>query len=342
MKLVHAPEHRGHDPRFFLVRGRPALRSAEQPERADMLLAGARRLGLDCVEPADHGHFPRAAVHDPRYLAFLATAWERWQALPDAGPEVVANIHPVGPPGGYPEAIVGQAGLHMADTACPIGPQTWHAACAAANSAAHAAALVMEGERAAYALCRPPGHHAHAAQAAGFCFLNNAAIAAQALRARHARVAIIDVDVHHGNGTQDIFWRRDDVLTVSLHADPAHYYPFFNGYAAERGAGPGEGFNVNLPLPLGTGDEAYMAALEIALDAVRSFAPGALVVALGLDAFAGDPLRGMALDTACFARIGAALARLDLPTVLVQEGGYLAPELGDNLASALGGFLGAA
>jgi acetoin utilization deacetylase AcuC-like enzyme len=341
MKIVHAPAHRDHDPRFFLVRGRPAARSAEQPARADALMAGARRLGLDIVAPEDHGHAMRAAVHDPRYLDFLATAWERWRALPDAGPEIVANVHPVGRAGGYPESVVGQAGLHMADTACPIGPGTWRAACAAADSAAHAALLVRAGERAAYALCRPPGHHAHAAQAAGFCYLNNAAIAAAALRGRHDRVAIVDVDVHHGNGTQEIFWRRGDVLTVSLHADPARYYPFFNGYAAETGEGPGEGRNLNLPLPLGTGDAAYLAALDIALARVRDFAPGALVVALGLDGFAGDPLQGMALTTPGFARIGAALARLGLPTVLVQEGGYLAPELGDNLASALGGFLAA-
>jgi acetoin utilization deacetylase AcuC-like enzyme len=255
---------------------------------------------------------------------------------------VVANVHPTMQPGGYPRAVVGQAGFHMADAACPIGPRTWQAACAAANSAAHAARLVLAGERAAYALCRPPGHHAHAAQAAGFCYLNNAAIAAAALRERHARVAVVDVDVHHGNGTQEIFWRRGDVLTVSLHADPADYYPFFNGYAQETGEGPGAGCNVNVPLPLGTDDDRYLAALADALARVKDFAPGALVVALGLDAFAGDPLRGMALSTPCFARIGAALARLGLPTVLVQEGGYLAPELGDNLASALGGFLSAA
>jgi acetoin utilization deacetylase AcuC-like enzyme len=307
-----------------------------------MLLAAAQRVGLAVVAPEDHGHAARIAVHDPRYLDFLATAWDRWQALPDAGPEVVANVHPTMQPGGYPRAVVGQAGFHMADAACPIGPRTWHAACAAANSAAHAALLVLAGERAAYALCRPPGHHAHSGMAAGFCYLNNSAIAAAALRARHARVAIVDVDVHHGNGTQEIFWRRGDVLTVSLHADPADYYPFFNGYAHETGEGRGTGCNINVPLPLGTGDEHYLAALTGALARVREFGPGALVVALGLDAFAGDPLRGMALSTPCFARIGAALARLGLPTVLVQEGGYLAPELGDNLASALGGFLSAA
>lgn len=324
------------------MRGKPAARSAEQPERADRLLAGARSLSLETIAPPDYGPDARAAVHDVRYLAFLETAWQRWRALPDAGDEVVANVHPVGPVAAYPESIVAQAGMHMADTACPIGEHSWAAACHAANAAAHAAQLVLDGERAAYALCRPPGHHAYADKAGGFCFLNNAAIAAQRLRGRHARVAIVDVDVHHGNGTQGIFWYRADVLTVSLHADPRHYYPFFAGHAQERGAGVGAGFTINVPLPIGTGDDAYLASLETTLARVRDYAPGALVVALGLDGFVGDPLKGMAITTAGFGRIGAALARLGLPTVLVQEGGYLAPELGDNLASALGGFLAAA
>ena len=342
MKAFHDPGHRGHDPRFFLVRGRPAERSAEQPARADLLAQGARAAGLELLAPEDHGAAPRAAIHDARYLDFLENAWTLWRALPDAGPEVVANVHPATTPGGYPASIVGRAGMHMADTACPVGEHTWRAACAAANAAAHAASVVREGERAAYALCRPPGHHAHAGRAAGFCYLNNAAIAAQVLRARHPRVAIVDVDVHHGNGTQDIFWRRGDVLTVSLHADPSSYYPFFNGYAEEAGEGEGAGRNLNVPLPMGTDDEAYMRALELALRRVRGFAPGALVVALGLDAHEDDPLRGMALTTAGFARIGATLARLGLPTVLVQEGGYLSPALAGNLESALRGFLSAA
>jgi acetoin utilization deacetylase AcuC-like enzyme len=342
MKVVYAAGHRDHDPRFFLVRGKPATRSAEQPARADLLLAGVHALGIAPIAPDDHGAGPRAAVHDPRYLDFLEHAWTLWRRLPDAGDEVVANVHPVGAPGGYPESIVGRAGLHMADTACPIGEHSFRAACAAANSAAHAALLVREGERAAYALCRPPGHHAYGDRAGGFCYLNNAAIAAQLLRARHARVAIVDVDVHHGNGTQGIFWRRRDVLTVSLHADPSTYYPFLNGYAAETGEGDGAGFNLNLPLPMGTGDVAYLHALDTALARVRDFAPGAVVVALGLDGFVGDPLKGMAITTDGFARIGAALARLGLPTVLVQEGGYMAPELGANLASALRGFMAAA
>lgn len=339
MKVVYSDRHAAHDPQTFLVRGK-IVRSAEQPERAERLLEGIRKGGHELVAPQDFGPGPRAAVHTPEYLEFLESAWAQWHALPDVSEEVLANVRPMTSYAGYPAGIVGRAGFHLADGACPIGKGTWEAAVWAAHSAVQAACLVADGERAAYALCRPPGHHAYADKAGGFCFLNNTAIAAQWLRRTCARVAILDVDVHHGNGTQDIFWRRSDVLHVSLHADPQHYYPFYVGYAAERGEGDGEGYTLNLPLPLGTGDNAYVDALGLALKRITAFAPEVLVVALGLDAYEGDPLKGLAITTPGFARIGAAIAGLKLPTVLVQEGGYLAPELGDNLASFLAGFQG--
>ena len=179
--------------------------------------------------------------------------------MPDASDEVVANVHPFpGQPCTYPEHIVGLAGYHMGDTACPIGAGTWEAAAWSAHCATHAAQLVLDGERAAYALCRPPGHHAYVDRASGFCYLNNAAIAAQHLRAVHARVAILDLDVHHGNGTQGIFYRRADVLTVSMHADAHNTTPFFVGHAHETGEGDGLGYNINRPLPVGTGDAGYL------------------------------------------------------------------------------------
>lgn len=337
MKVVYSPDHARHDPAFFLVRG-VARKSAEQPGRAEALLAAVRQRGDAVVAPESFGPGPRAAVHSPEYLRFLETAWAEWQALGDSAAEIIPNIHPSHAPASYPRHVVGRAGWHMADTACPIGEQTWAAACAAADSATHGAELLLDGTGEAYALCRPPGHHAYADKAGGFCFLNNAAIAAQRLRRAHERVAILDVDLHHGNGTQGIFWRRADVLTVSIHADPAQFYPFYWGYAHERGEGDGEGYNRNLPLPIGSADAAFLAALEEALATIRTFAPGALVVALGLDAYEGDPLAGLGVTTEGFGRIAAAIAREGLPTLLVQEGGYLAPELGANLASFLGGF----
>lgn len=338
MKAVFSDAHRSHDPQFFLVRGK-VVRTTEQPERADRLMAGLQVGRHDLIAAEGFGGGPRARVHSPDYLAFLAEAWDQWRALPDAGDEMIPNMHPVRQqPGTYPTGIVGRLGWHAADTACAIGPGTFAAACAAADVAVTAAELVLGGEDAAYALCRPPGHHAYRDMAGGFCYLNNSAIAAAHLRLRHERVAILDVDVHHGNGTQGIFYARPDVLTVSIHAEPSRYYPFFWGYAHERGEGPGLGANLNLPLALGTDDAGYMPALDQAAAAIRAFAPGALVVALGLDASEHDPLAGLKVTTAGFRRIGEALARLGLPTVLVQEGGYLSDLLGTNLAAVLEGF----
>jgi acetoin utilization deacetylase AcuC-like enzyme len=201
-----------------------------------------------------------------------------------------------------------------------------------------AADLLIEGAREAYALCRPPGHHAYADMAGGFCYLNNTAIAAQRLRTAHQRVAILDVDVHHGNGTQGIFWQRADVLTVSIHADPSNYYPYFWGHAHESGAAEGAGFNLNLPLPLGAPDAPWLKAGDAAVARIRDFAPGALVVALGLDASESDPLQGLKITGSGFHAMARTIAALGLPTVLVQEGGYLSDELGRNLVHFLGGF----
>ncbi|HJQ59553.1 MAG TPA: histone deacetylase family protein [Vineibacter sp.] len=340
MKVVYSDKHAQHDPSYFLVRGQ-RQKSAEQPARADQLLAAARAGGHTIVPPASSGLAPVLAVHTPDYVDFLQVAQREWQKLDGAGAEVVPGAHPVRHGGTYPRSIVGRAGWHQVDGACPIGPGTWAAALAASEVAVTAAQIVLDEAQAgaarpmAYALCRPPGHHAYADLAGGFCFLNNTAIAAQHLRRQHDRVAILDVDVHHGNGTQGIFWRRNDVLTVSIHADPADYYPYFWGYAHERGEGAGEGCNLNLPLPVGTGDEAWLAAGEQALARIRAFAPTALVVALGLDASEHDPLKGMTITTAGFGRMAALIGTLGLPTVLVQEGGYLGPELGENLAAVL-------
>ncbi len=334
MKVIFDPAQTRHAPRSFLSSGAPA-ENPERPERAGILLDAARRAGLAEVRPPDLGLAPAAAVHTPEYLVFLRTIHERWLRIEGASEEVVPNIHPDRRDGSYPASAVGHAGWHMIDTSAPINAETWGSAIRSAHAAAHAADLVRGGDRAAYALCRPPGHHATADQAAGFCYLNNAAIAAARLG---SRVAILDVDLHHGNGTQAIFYARSDVLTVSLHADPVRFYPFFWGHAVERGVGPGLGYNLNLPLPRGTGDDGFMAALDHARERIKAFAPDALVVALGLDAHESDPFRGLSVTTAGFARIGAAIGQMALPTVLVQEGGYLNAALGDNLVAFLGGF----
>jgi acetoin utilization deacetylase AcuC-like enzyme len=341
VKLVYDARQTRHAPGMFLVNGAPQP-NPEQPERAPVLRAAALAAGLEEVAPADRGRGPLARVHTAEYLAFLEGIHARWRRIEGASEEVIPNIHPDRRDLSYPASAVGQAGYHQADTACPIGPDTWGSVYWSAQTAAEGAARVAAGARAAYALCRPPGHHAFRDLAGGFCFVNNAAVAAEALRAAGAeRVAILDVDLHHGNGTQGVFYARDDVLTVSIHADPVRFYPFFWGHAAERGEGPGLGANLNLPLARQTGDAGFLAALDRAIDRVRAFAPDALVLAFGLDAFEGDPFGGLAVTTEGFARIGERAGAAGPPTLVVQEGGYLCDDLGRNLEHFLGGFRGA-
>lgn len=337
MKAIFDDRQRLHDPQHFMANGK-TYPSPESPERITRLMAGARAAGCVFEAPRDAGLGPIGAIHSTEYLHFLRTIYTRWQRIPDAGPEVIPNIHPAARSDNYPKSAIGQAGYHQADTACPIGAQTWEAAYWSAQSAITGADLVAGGARAVYVLARPPGHHAFADLAGGFCFLNNSAIAAERLRAQGLRPAILDVDVHHGNGTQGIFYARDDVLTVSIHADSDRFYPFFWGGAQERGEGRGMGYNLNLPLPRGADDAGYLAALDTGLSHITAFGADVVVVALGLDAHVDDPFKGLAVTTEGFGRIAAAIAGLGLPLVLVQEGGYVSDALSDNLAAFLGGI----
>jgi len=337
MKAVFDTRQWRHDPQHFMANG-AVLPNPEQPRRIEVLRAGAEAAGCVFAAPGDAGLGPIAALHSPEYLTFLQTIHARWRRIPGAGAEVIPNIHPGARTDGYPKSAVGQAGYHQADTACPIAEGTWEAAYWSAQSAITGADLIIQGERSAYVLSRPPGHHAFGDLAGGFCFLNNSAIAAERLRAAGLRPAILDIDVHHGNGTQGIFYELDDVLTVSIHADPARFYPFFWGHAQERGAGRGLGYNLNLPLARGTGDDDYLDTLSVALRQVASFGSRVLVVALGLDASIDDPFQGLAITQDGFARIGAALAGTRVPVLFVQEGGYLCDSLGDTLTRVLTGF----
>ena len=337
MKAIFDDRQWNHDPKHFMANGK-VLPNPEQPERIKVLRTGAEAAGCVFDVPEDAGLGPIAAIHSPEYLTFLKTIHKRWQYIDGAGEEVVPNIHPANRSDSYPKSAVGQAGFHQADSACPIAAGTWEAAYWSAQSAVAGADTLLNGTRASYALSRPPGHHAFGDLAGGFCFLNNSAIAAERLRANGLRPAILDIDVHHGNGTQGIFYGRNDVVTVSVHADPARFYQFFWGHAHERGSGAGLGYNLNLPLARGTNDDDFLTTLETALTRVAAFGADAVVIALGLDAYVDDPFKGLAITTPGFARIGAALAGLNVPTLFVQEGGYLCDELGDNLTSVLNGF----
>lgn len=338
MKCVLSEHQTKHYPESFLVNGE-RQENPESPDRIDQILKGALAAGLDQIAPTDYGIGPIARVHTPEYLEFLKTSYPRWQRIPGAAKEITPNIHPTNRDGVYPASVVAQAGYHMVDASAPITAETWESSKYSAWSAVHASELVMAGDDMAYALSRPPGHHAGADIAGGFCYLNNTAIAAENLRRKFKSVAILDVDLHHGNGTQSIFYQRKDVFTVSLHADPVRFYPFFWGHAAERGEGPGLGYNLNFPLPRGTDNEGFLNALDIALNRINAFAPEAIVIALGLDAFEGDPFAGLKVTTRGYGLIGKAIAKkTTCPVVIIQEGGYLCEELGHNLTHFLTGI----
>ncbi len=341
MITVFDETQRRHAPSEYVVSGK-LQPIPETPARIDMLLVGVRQLGGGIVTPPEIFGDDLALVHDRRYVQFLSTLWQRWQYQKDASATPLANVFALGrkglPPSGYPDSVVGQVGYHFGDASCPVTAETFAAARASAATALHGAQLVLKGERQVYALCRPPGHHAAADVAAGFCFFNNTALAAESLTRAGKRTAILDIDVHHGNGTEAIFYTRADVLTVSLHVHPKRFYPFFWGYAEEEGEGEGRGFNLNLPLERGTALPAYRTALGAALERIALFNPDVLVLAAGLDIAADDPFHGFAITTPEFEVIGRAIAALQRPMLIVQEGGYPSPSLGNNLASLLTGL----
>jgi acetoin utilization deacetylase AcuC-like enzyme len=345
MRAFYHPDQALHDPQQFMRYGR-LVPPKDLPARTEELLGALAARGVAPETPGDHGLEPARGVHTASYLEFLSGIWARWTQLPDHGPEVWPNTFPywsgrpedAARPPCPAEGIVGQVGWYLGDLSVPMGPRSWTSVLRSCHTAVSAADALTSGESAVYALCRPSGHHARADRATGFCYLNNTAIAAQRLRARHARVAILDIDAHHGDGTQQIFYNRADVLTVSIHADPINYYPFFTGYAGERGCGAGEGFNLNLPLPHGAGGEAMAGAIETASERIRGFAPQALVVALGFDAHWLDPIGVLKMEAQDFSRCGALARTLHLPTLVVQEGGYALGAIGDCLGAFLDGL----
>lgn len=332
------PEQLLHVPKTYLSRG--AMREPQEiPERASRLLQAIKALNFDIRTPRDYGLEPLQAVHTKAYLDFLKTAHGKWlETSPDWGDEVMSNIY-VREPNAM-QGILAEAAYYLADGSCPIGEATWRSAYWSAQSAAAGAHAVVDGERQAYALCRPPGHHTRKDSAGGFCYVNNAAVAAQILRSRYRKVAVLDTDVHHGQGTQDIFYDRSDVLTVSVHANPTNFYPVVAGFEDEQGAGEGLGYSRNFAVPHGSSEEVYFDYVDRALDVVRTFQPDALVFAHGFDIYIEDPQSPLRVSAEGFARLGERIASLGLPTVITQEGGYHLPTLDSNAHQFFSGFLG--
>ncbi|WP_227268366.1 histone deacetylase family protein [Roseobacter weihaiensis] len=312
----------------------------ERPSRAEYIIGRVREVALGPVSaPNDFGIAPIAAVHDADYLTFLQAAWTDWRAEGFKG-EAMTTVWPARRMSSrIPTHIEGRLGYYSLSCETAISEGTWEAAYASAQVALTGAERIRQGAGSAFALCRPPGHHAAIDMYGGYCFLNNAAIAAQYLLENGAaRVAILDVDFHHGNGTQDIFDRRDDVLFLSLHGDPMDAFPHFLGHADEIGSGAGAGFTVNYPMPPGTGFETWRAALSDALSRMATFAPDVLIISLGVDTFETDPISFFKLTSDDFTTYGADIAALGLPTLFVMEGGYDIAEIGVNTVNVLQGF----
>jgi len=339
MQIIYSDKHRAHRGALEFFRGE-LVPCFEKPERADVVLAALTARGMEVSEPEAFPLAPIERVHAPRYLRFLERAWDMWRALgkerdalPDVWP-IRGFRHDI-----EPDDFMAQLGLYSFDTGTPVTAGTWIAVRASVEVALTAQRLITGGANAAFALTRPPGHHAGYDFFGGYCFINNAAVAAQAFIDDGARrIAILDVDYHHGNGTQSIFYERANVLVQSIHGDPKTEYPYYLGHADEVGSGAGAGFNCNYPLPAGCSAAAWFDALEAACSRVGDFGPDALVVSLGVDTYVGDPISKFRLDTHDYLRLGSRLAALRLPTLFVFEGGYAVAEIGENVANVLLGF----
>ncbi len=336
MKSFYHPNEALHHPKTYLSRGqmRPPQ---ELPIRAAKLVEGFERMNRLLLEPKDHGLDAILNVHDAGYLDFLQTAWKEWTALgPDWGDEVMSNVYvrernPL-------RGILGKTARYLADGSCPVGEHTWTSAYWAAQAAISASHAVLAGDKRAFALCRPPGHHARRDAAGGFCYINNAAVAANVLQQRYAKIVILDTDVHHGQGVQEIFYDRPDVFYISIHADPTNFYPVVAGFEDETGTGAGLGFNLNLPMPHGSDESVFFNRLNTALKAIEAYQPDALVFCSGFDIYEEDPQSKVRVTTAGIERLANQVSQLNLPMVIVQEGGYHYDTLPDNLAAFFKGL----
>ncbi len=338
MLIIYSPVQRTHRPAYVVKQGERSA-SFDVPERVDSILYAINKQELGpVIAPENAGLEPIRAVHDTGMIEYLMTAYERQTAEAGVSTPVFPTFFP--PPGQrrHPGCFEGQKGFYCTNMGVPITEDTWKATLASAHCAIAGARLLQSGETCVYALCRPPGHHAGSDFFGGYCYLNNAAIAAQVLRESGGRVAILDTDYHHGNGTQAIFYAEPDVWYGSLHIDPGTDYPFFAGYEDEVGIGAGKGTNWNVPLLPGTGQDRYLSALETLLVRLTAYNPQWLIVSAGFDTYIDDPIGTFQVTTAGFNKIGRRIRTLNVPTLVVQEGGYCVPDLGRNVVALLQGL----
>ncbi|MCB1473187.1 MAG: histone deacetylase family protein [Rhodobiaceae bacterium] len=342
MRTYFSERHRLHFPQAELFGGQ-FVTPFERPSRVEYILNRLGERGF--AKPVDPGPVdlaPVQRIHDAGFLAFLQSAWEEWKAAGFSGEVMPASYPARRMQARCPNHIDGKVGYYALALETAMTSGTWEAALSSCASAQAAQRAVAAGERAAFALCRPPGHHAASDMYGGYCFLNNVAIAAEMFRQNGAaRVAVLDVDFHHGNGTQDIFYERGDVFFASLHGQPEDAFPYFLGYADETGAGDGEGATANYPMAPGTPYSVWCEALDDAIARIRGFGAEALVVSLGVDAFKDDPISFFKLQSDDFTDCGRRIEKLGLPTLFCMEGGYAIEAVGINTVNVLEGFLGA-
>jgi acetoin utilization deacetylase AcuC-like enzyme len=343
MITVFSEEHRLHFGKYELMDGK-FVTPFECPERMDSIMQQIDETKLgEVVAPQDFGLDPVARVHAQEFIDFMQTAYADWKqshgdsdAMPICWPTRTFRQKP-------PQEIDGKLSYYSFDAGTPITAGTWQAITASVNVALTGVELIHSGKNTVFSACRPPGHHAGPDIYGGYCFFNNAAVAAQALLDRGAeRVTLLDVDYHHGNGSQAIFYDRADVLYVSLHADPRQDFPYFLGYADETGREAGKGFNCNLPMPWGTQWEDYRKSLDQGLKQIRSFSPDAMVISLGVDTYEKDPISRFKLTSEHFLKLGDIIANeIHCPSLFIMEGGYAVDDIGINVLNVLTGFLNA-
>jgi len=341
MLTVYSEKHKLRDAKTELYGGE-LVPPFECPVRAEHILERLQSVKLgEVIAPDEFGLEPITRIHDPEFLNFLEQCWDLWVARGFTGEAIPTSWPARGMQQRIPHHIEGKLGYYAMAGETAFSNGTWEAARASADVALTAQAAMSKGANEAFALCRPPGHHAASDMYGGYCFINNAAVAAQAFIDQGAgRVAILDVDFHHGNGTQAIFYDRPDVMFLSLHGDPKDAFPYFLGYADESGTGNGEGFNFNFPMGPNTSFTSWGSALDDACNKIANFVPDALVISLGVDTFEHDPISFFKLSSDDFKRYGATIAKLKLPTLFVMEGGYAVEEIGTNTVNVLQGYEG--